>query len=223
MERERVVEPGTVTVRGEATVPAKPDEVLVAIEVNVLEGTAEAALSEAALRSERLEAALTSLSIPEDRRATAGVTVKEEREYERNRFVSKGYRATNRILIRLDDAAPLGRLIREATEQAQARVDGPWWRVKLENPARVEACRQAATEARRKAEAYAGALGAKLGAVIAVTEPGLARPRPTGEMGQMRALAATAVVAAPPPEVEVHPGELDVSAAVEVTFALDQV
>ena len=70
--------------------------------------------------------------------------------------------------------------------------------------------------ARRKAEAYAEALGLRLGPVVDVREPavgGQPVPLPKGSTIAMRAMADTAV--------EVDPGELNVGATIEVTYRLD--
>src|SRR5439155_25596461 len=103
-------------------------------------------------------------------RTTAGVSVREAREYERNRWVRKGFAAEASTTLRLTDPAVLGRVITEATARADARIEGPWWRVLPENPARLEACRQAANDARAKARAFAEALGAELGPLAWVHE-----------------------------------------------------
>jgi uncharacterized protein YggE len=114
----------------------------------------------------------------------------------------------------LDDPAPLGALMRESVKRTQAQIDGPWWRVAPENPARAEACRLATAEARRKAEAYVEGLGARLGAVLSIREPAA-----EGSMPRM-ALAARAQPMAEGAEVTVQAAELDVFASVEVTFQL---
>ncbi|HWC31751.1 MAG TPA: SIMPL domain-containing protein, partial [Actinomycetota bacterium] len=80
----------------------------------------------------------------------------------------KGFRASSSVTVRIDDVAIIGKLMSEATGRARAEVRGPWWGVKPDNAARAEACRLAATDARRKAEAYAAALGKRLGDVLEV-------------------------------------------------------
>ena len=165
----------TVTVRGDAVVPGEPDEVRLTVEVTALFPTPEEALADVAARSETPEGLLRALDVPRSARTTSGLSVSEEREYERGRYVHRGYTASNRIWIRSNDPGIVGRLMKRATNDAKARIEGPWWHIALDSPARVEACRQAATDARRKADAYANALGARLGHVLSVVEPGLRR------------------------------------------------
>ena len=126
----------------------------------------------------------------------------------------------HQISVKLDDATLVGKLMREATNRSQARVSGPWWQVALDNPARAEACRQAAADARRKAEAYVTALGARLGAVASVAEPGLGRFEPNYDRSDM--MASRAQMADSDQPVEVHAGDLDISAMVEVVFWIEQ-
>lgn len=208
-----------VTVRGEAVVSGRPDEVVLSLAVTAVERSPEEALEVVARRSEELEAILAESGVEPDRWTTSGLSVAEEREYEKNRWVNRGYRATNAVTVRLSEASGVGRLMREATSRTSARVDGPWWRIAPDNPARGEACRRAAAEARRKAEAYAEALGMRLGRVRSVTEPGLTARHDVSMRPLLRA-APQALAAPEPAEVPVQSGELDVGAAVEVTFEL---
>lgn len=205
---------GTVVVRGHAVVPGEPDEVHLALSVTAVESRADAALAEAARLSEELFSLLSELDVPRQSRSTAGVSVQEEWERREGELIHRGYRASNRIVVRLEAFDTIGRLMNAAVARAKARVEGPWWRIRLENPARVEACRQAVSDARRKAEAYATALGMRLGAVVSVIEPGTDQPR--SEAPRPRMMAAGAA-----PEVPVEPGQLDVPATVDVTFALE--
>ena len=210
---------GTVTVQGKAIVAAQPDEVELLLEISHLARSHQDALSEVARRSQALEAIFERLGIQRAEWTTSGVAVAEQNDWENGRQVFRGYRASNRITVRLDDSERIGRLMNEATTEAQAQVHGPTWRVAHSNPARAEACREAALDARRKAEAYVDALGAKLGDILKVSEPGL-RYEPPQPAARMMAMKAEAMAAAP--DLTVQAGELDVSAAIEVTFAIVQ-
>jgi uncharacterized protein len=206
----------TVTARGEAVVPGRPDEGVWTIELAALDATPDAALADVGERGKDLDALLEELGVPKEMRSTTGVTVREEFDYVEGKQVHRGFRAEDLLTVRLQDATIAGRLIQESTARAKANVRGPSWWIAPDNPARVEACRRAALEARRKAEAYAEALGLRLGAVAEVREsvPGIQPlPRPGGTVLAMRAAAD--------PAVEVDPGELNVAAQVEVTFALE--
>jgi uncharacterized protein len=209
---------GTLTVRGQGLASAQPDEVALQIELTALEQTPEGAFTEVATRSERLAMVLDELDVAAPNRSTTGAIVREEHEYQNDRRVHRGYRGISRVVVRLSDASNIGRLMKEAASAAQARFEGPWWKIAPENPARAEACRLAAADARRKAEAYAEALGVRLRAIEMVTEPGVSREPQRYRREPVHVLA----MSAGPPELEVEAGELEVAAAVEVTFHLEE-
>ena len=206
--------PPTVTARGEGVVPGKPDEGVWTVEVTALKDSPDAALADIGTRSRALDDLLGALPVAKERRSTAGVTVREEFDWVEGKQVHRGFRAAKVVTVRLADATLAGRLIQESIARAAANVQGPMWWIAPDNPARAEACRGAAIEAKRKAEAYAQALGLRLGAVTEIREPSTRG----GPMRAMRMPVAMSVAEAQP--LDVDPGELSVSAEVEVTFHL---
>ena len=179
----------------------------------------EDALGEVAKRSEALSVILDGLGIPSSRRTTSGASVSDVWEYDKQGNRSHaGYRATNSVVIRLDDSSLLGKLMNEATEKASARIMGPWWHIAPDNPSRALACEQAASVAKRAAEAYAASRGVRLGPVLRVSEPVENAPYFGRAVAKSFALAADSAEA----EVPVESGELEVSATVEVKFRLEQ-
>ncbi len=205
---------GTVVVRGRAAVPAEPDELEVALTLSAVHETAAGALAEAGRLSASLSAVLIELDVADIMRTASGVSVREEFERIEGRWVRRGYRASNRVVVRLAEPDRVARLMSEAASRARARVDGPRWRFKPENPARAEACRQAAADALHKAEAYASALGLRLGAVLKVAEPG------TDHAGEGPLAHSPTDSVYGPTDMQLQGGHLDMEATVEVTFAL---
>jgi len=202
----------TVTARGEATVPGRPDQGVWTITIGALDATPDAALSGVGTRSEALDAVLSELGVAAEQRSTTGVTVREEFDYAEGKQVHRGFRAQNVITVRLADHAVAGKLLQASIEKAKAEVRGPVWSIAPDNPARIEACKQAAAEARRKAEAYAEALGMRLGDVAEIREAAAGGVSP---MPRSMALAASEAA------IDVDPGELNVDAQVEVSFRLE--
>jgi uncharacterized protein YggE len=111
--------------------------------------------------------------------------------------------------VRLADADLIGRLMVRASDELDARIAGPSWSISPSNPIWLEAATQAAKSARAKAAAYAAGVDARLGALIALSEP---------EHHQMIRPMAARVGAAP--DMHVEAGVQEVVAAVNATFAL---
>jgi uncharacterized protein YggE len=156
------------------------------------------------------------LGLPEGAVTTTGVSVREQVDHDRDgRTHHRGYRASQRVSVRVADLAVVGRLLTGAVDRAGATVDGPYWRLLPEHSAHAEACRAAAADARRRAEALAEALGGRLGAVISVRDSRIAPPEPRFA----RQMAAMDMAGE---DLPVEAGELSVVAQVDVEFGLEQ-
>ncbi|MCO5176534.1 MAG: SIMPL domain-containing protein [Thermomicrobiales bacterium] len=212
--------PATVIVRGTAVTYTQPDEVTLTIVIGYRDRAAANALATVAERSTELNAILDDLAIAPERRTTTGATVSEATEWDETsrKQVHRGYDATNRIQLRLNDPAPIGKLMSDAVARSGATIQGPNWSIALDNPARLEACRLAAQNAQARADAYATALGARLGVIISIAEPGLSY-EPVERPMKAYAMARTMSDA---PELEVSAGEMAIQASVVVTYAVEQ-
>jgi len=197
-----------VVVRGHAAVPAEPDQLEVTLTVSAVTATPDEALVEAGRLNAELGRVLDELAVRACDRSQSGLAVREEFERIEGRWARRGYRAAN-VAVRMTDPSHVGRLLREAVGRVGAQVDGPRWRCRPDHPARAEACRQAAADARRRAAAYAAALGLRLGPVLRVAE----QAGDGGAPGPGPALTPT--------DMRIRAGHLDVEAAVEVTFSLE--
>jgi uncharacterized protein len=210
----------TATTLGSARVAARPDRAVLRLELVSLKPTPSEALADVSSRGEVLVRTLADDGVAEADRTTGGVALRELREWDRKREEEtfRGHHASTVTVVQVRDVATLGRILRDVVDSAGARVDGPAWVVDADNPARLEAYRLAALDARRRAEAYASALGMTLGAVVELTDapPRTPSPTPAPRMMAMRAEAA-ADAGAPVP---VEGGDVEVAAAVEVSFAL---
>jgi uncharacterized protein YggE len=206
----------TVTVRGVGEARTSPDEASVTLTIEAIERKAAAALGKVAERTEAALQFCDALGIEPAARVTAGASIAEHGEHDREgRWQHRGYRAWNQIVARVGEASVVGELIAGAVDRG-AQVSGPAWTIAPDNPVRVEACREAALDARRRAGAYADALGVRVGALVSIRDPGTGAPPPPRPM-RMAAMDTGAVEALP-----VEAGEQLVTAAVEVEFQLEQ-
>ncbi len=203
----------TVTARGYAIVRAEPDEALLWVTLSALEPDSRAALADVAARSRSLISLLDELGLAAADRSTSGIAIHEEFDHTPDGRHLLGHRATAVTALRTADLDLIGQLIQRATDELAARINGPQWQIALENAARKEAARQAAADARRRAEAYAAGVGAALGRLLEISEP---------ENPSIGTRAASGIRLASMGEpMPVDPGEQEVTAAVRVTFALD--
>jgi uncharacterized protein len=208
----------TVTVRGEAVLRAEPDEAMLWITLTALETGPGQALADVSHRSDALVILLDDLGVAKKDRSTTGVTVYEEFDHTRSGRRSLGHRAAASVSARLTDPEPIGRLITKATTELQARIDGPRWQIAAGNPVRLEAAREAAADGQRKAQAFADGVGAKLGRLLKLAEPGVEFSGPRIRRAGLVPMAAAAAASEP---MAIEPGQHEVSAAVDVTFTLE--
>jgi uncharacterized protein YggE len=204
----------TVTAVGEAAIRTEPDEAIVWITLSMVDASPGPALADVAKRSDALAAMLDELGIARQDRSTTGVTVSEEFDHTEQGRRLLGHRAVASMSVRLTDTDKIGRLIMRASDELDARIAGPSWRISASNPAWLEAATQAAARAKAKAAAYAAGVDARLGALLALSES-------EQGLGMVRPRAALAVLSSAGPDMPVEGGEQEVIAAVNATFALD--
>jgi uncharacterized protein YggE len=211
-DREGAPARATVTVRGQATVRTEPDVAALWITLSAFEDSPDKALGDVAQRAEALATLLDELGVPEADRSSAGISVAAEFDPPGRGNRGLGHRATARITVHLSDPEVIGRTISRANEDLRASIDGPHWFVTPANPARLEAARQAAADARSKAQAYAAGGGVTLGSLMRLVEPDTAN-RP----GVIRTVSSAADSRETPIDVE----DYEVQATIDATFALN--
>jgi uncharacterized protein YggE len=206
----------TITVRGVAVLRAEPDEATLWITLTALEDDPGQALADVSRRGEQVAAMLDDLGVAKRDRSTTGVTVYEDFDHTASGRRSLGHRALASTSVRLTDPMLIGQLLTKAATELQARIDGPRWQIAADNPIRLDAAHEAAADGQRKAQAFAAGIGANLGRVIRLSEPAtdLAEPRTHGAGIQL----ASAAAAGPMP---IEPGDHEITAAIDVTFALE--
>lgn len=206
----------TVTVSGQATVTSPPDEAVVVLTVENDAATAPAAMDATSLQSQKMLDRLKSDGIPESAIQTSSITLYPVRTYDptTGKETLTGYRAQNSIKVTLKDAPTVAKVLAAGVETGATQVSGPEWRLRDGSQAVNEALKQAAVNARAKAESLAAAEGVGVGEVLTMTEGTVQMPVPP--MYAMGGATDSAKVMEPP----VSSGNLDVTATVTVTYAL---
>jgi hypothetical protein len=119
-----------------------------------------------------------------------------------------GYRASNRVTVRLHDVAKVAGTIDMLVGAGANDIDGINFTVSQASKLLDDARTQAVADARRKAEIYAKAAGVTLGAPLSISEGGAPVP-------MFRAKVASAMAPTP-----VAQGEETLSVTVNVTWAI---
>ena len=74
------MEPGTITVRGTASAPGRPDDMRISLTVSAVARSPEGALDDAKIRVDRLHAVLDAADIPPGNRTTSAINIAAVRE-----------------------------------------------------------------------------------------------------------------------------------------------
>jgi uncharacterized protein len=122
-----------------------------------------------------------------------------------------GYRASNRVTIRLRDVTKVASVIDTLVSAGANDIGGINFMVSQASKLLDDAREQAVADARRKAEIYARAAGVTLGVPISISEEGAAQP-----------MFRAGKVAAPMAAVPIAQGEERLSVSVGVTWAIKQ-
>jgi uncharacterized protein YggE len=147
-------------------------------------------------------------------------TVAVHGRWEYNRRV--GSTAQQDLLLRVTDLQVLDDVLAALFSAEPAWLDGPQWTLSDETAAVREAQRRAASDARMRAEAYAEALGGRLGALIRLADAGADGGYPVARAAAAT-FAADARAVAPESvrQLGLAPQKVTVRAACTGTWVLD--
>ena len=199
----------TVTVTGEATVGVAPDTAVIRIGVSSQEKTAREAGEANARQMTSVLAAIKASGIAERDIQTSRLSLQPQ--YDPNKGGTArltGFQATNQVTVRIRDIDSLPTVLDRAIGAGANEMSGIEFVVSEQSKLLDQARDDAIADARRKAELYARAAGAKVGQVVSISEEGPAPPQPR----PMQAVRAGAV--------PVAPGEQTLRAVVSVSYQL---
>ena len=199
----------TVTVTGEATVGVAPDTAVIRIGVSSQEKTAREAGEANARQMTSVLAAIKASGIAERDIQTSRLSLQPQ--YDPNKGGTArltGFQATNQVTVRIRDIDSLPTVLDRAIGAGANEMSGIEFVVSEQSKLLDQARDDAIADARRKAELYARAAGAKVGQVVSINEEGPASPQPR----PMQAVRAGAV--------PVAPGEQTLRAIVSVSYQL---
>ena len=182
-----------VTVTGEATVAVAPDTAMIRLGVSTQEKTAREASEANARQMTAVLAAIKDTGVADRDIQTSRLSLQPQ--YDPNKSGTArltGFQASNQVTVRIRDIDKLPTVLDRAITAGANEMSGIEFVVSEQSKLLDQARDDAIADARRKAELYAKAAGAKLGRVVSITEEGSAPPpRP------IQALRAGAVPIAP--------------------------
>jgi uncharacterized protein YggE len=212
-----------IVVRGEGEVRTLPDRATVLVTVDGEGESREEAYEAAATLVANVDALFTREADGLDRVVTTALVVQPRTRWRKGESVRTGWRSSRTTVVEIVALDRVGALLAEIVAAGGA-IAGPSWQLAAGHPAHDEARRAAATDARRRADAYAASLGLAVGSVAWVAEPGLRPGTPGIAYGAARMAARGPAASGAPMSdepIEVNPDEITVHAEVEVAFVID--
>jgi uncharacterized protein YggE len=207
----QTVPPPAISVTGEATVQVAPDQAQIDGGVANDARTAREASDANNAAMGKVLLALKGAGIDEKDFQTSRLSLQPQ--YAPNRSGPSpivGYRAANRVTIRVRDVSKLANIIDVLVGAGANDIGGINFMVSQASKLLDEAREQAISDARRKAQIYARAAGVTLGEPLAISEQ--SSPSPI-----FRGKVATGMVAATAPVAQ---GEETLSVTVNVSWAI---
>ena len=203
--------PAMISVTGEATISVPPDLAQIDGGVTSEAKTAREASDANNAAMGKVLLALKGAGIDEKDFQTSRLSLQPQSAPNRTNGppVIVGYRASNRVTIRLRDVTKVANVIDTLVGAGANDIGGINFMVSRASKLLDEAREQAITDARRKADIYAKAAGVTLGAPISISEGGSPAPM------QLRKLAAPMAASAP-----VAQGEETLGISVSVSWAI---
>ena len=200
-----------VTVTGEGTISVPPDMATVHLGVTTQAATAREASDANARRMTALLTAIKGGGIAESDIQTSSLSLQPQMGGGNAPRIT-GFQASNQVTVKARDLAALSGLLDKTIAAGANDLSGIEFAVSDRSKALDRARKDAIDDARRKAELYATAAGAKVGAVVTIGETTHQPPvRPM--MRTMREAAAA---------VPIEPGEQKLQVSVTVSYELAQ-
>ncbi|MEW6144928.1 MAG: SIMPL domain-containing protein [Thermodesulfobacteriota bacterium] len=207
----------TLSVTGNGKADAAPDVAYLTLSVETLAKNASRAVKENAETTDKVIQVIKAKLGKNDKLSTAGYSLAPVYEYNNQTSKSefKGYRASNRIIVEAHNLKEIGTIIDATAEAGLNNIDSLSFETTKRDEFRRQALTQAVNDAKTTAETLAKAAGVKITRILQLS-PSFDYPVP---VYRDYALAKEAAPAAPPTPIE--PGDISVSASVNIVFEIE--
>ena len=206
-----------ITVSGTVTKSAGPELAYVTVSVETLDKSASKSQSDNAARSNSVMDALEAAGIAEDDIETASYSLYEDFQWNETlrKSESIGYRTTNSIRATVRDLSNVGPVIDAAVQAGANSVSNVSFGLTKETQSalRTAALKDAAENARAKAQSIASGLGIGVGSVFSASESSSY----VSPVYYRNEAMESAGASAPTP---ISPGDIELSATVSVQFEI---
>jgi uncharacterized protein YggE len=194
----------SITVSGNSSVSATPNQAVFTFGVNTRSKTAVQALAADAAEMRKLIDALKAAGIPAGSLQTSSVSLSAVTSDQGDAII--GYSASNSVTATIANLARAGEIVDAAVAAGANQVDGPSLTVSDQTSLYQTALKAAVADAREKAQALAAASSLHVGDVISVQEDAGSTP------------IAYEAKAVPAPSTPIVAGTQQISASVTVVF-----
>ncbi|MFJ9805196.1 SIMPL domain-containing protein [Streptomyces wuyuanensis] len=212
-----------VAVRGEARLEVDPEIATIGVTVGARGTDRRTALEDLTRRNAQVLDLVKSYGDAVEKLETGAFSISPEPARHGRGDRVRAYHGRVHLTAVLADFTALGELTTRLADLELTRVDGPWWALRPDSPAHGEARRQAVLGAVQRAREYAGALGARLSALVELADLGAEAPAPYGmhpEPGMLRSAAFAGATAEAAPALDLEPQRQTVYAQVNARFTM---
>lgn len=206
----------SISVSGTSEISVAPDTATLRLGVVTQGKTAQAALSENAATVEKVLAEIKANGINPEDIQTSTLSLNPVYDYDTQNGAPPeliGYSASNIVSVNTSDLLGLGAMIALANEAGANQVQGLTFGLQDKSAFLNEARLAAVTDARMRAELYAGAANVELGDIVTLSETGTGYNEPPIYLQVMEMRSDKA-------EVPISAGEITITASVEITYAI---
>ncbi len=208
-----------ISVSGTVTKTAGPEIAYISLSIETLDKSASKSQSDNAVLANEVMAALESLGIPSDDIETSSYNLREEWEWndELRKSESIGYKTSNTIRVTVRDLDSVGSVVDAAVSAGANRVDSVSFALtkQTQSDLKTAALKEAAENAREKAQSIASGLGVNVGQVYSASESSV-----YSVPYYSRSYAVEAEDAAGMAPTPITPGDIEFSATVSVQFEI---
>jgi hypothetical protein len=207
------LERGSIQVTGSAIVTGAPDVAYITLGVETRDASAEVAAQENANRMAKVFSALKALGLTDKELTTSGYNVYSSSQVQ-NRGTEEEvtittYHVQNRINITTKDLASVGQIIDAAVKAGSNQVQGVRFDIEDKQVMQLEALKDAVAQGMAKATVMAESAGLTLGGLATMNE---------SYSSYAPMVSAMAFRADSSPATTINPGDIEVSATVNLEF-----